>query len=343
MLRTLCSTFPFSVCLCWFVTFLLHTHSNDSAKRVLTIFLGTCSVLYLCHAFYFNGGLSLWGESLWVLCSLSVYPLYYVYITHLTCRPMANRYVVVCLTPGIVIAATTLLYPSPEADTARKIVNMIQIILVIYFGYHRLQSFDRELANVYADTEEASTKAIKLLLVAFVATSLFSSVANAVGKQNVAASNWLIAILIPFGCLLYALSFIGYTRRFSQKQFQKDLEEERTSGPADDNVLGQKIDELLTTSFCLTKNLKITDLAQEAGSCRTYVSNYINKRYNCSFSDYVNRVRIEHAKQLLLKDPNIKMNVISEEAGYSCEQAFYRNFKRFAGMTPTQWRENAKK
>lgn len=80
MLRIFFSFIPFMVCLCWFVAFALQYRKNDSPKRMLTLFLAVCVVLYLCHALYLNGGLSDGMESLWALCSLSVYPLYYIYI-----------------------------------------------------------------------------------------------------------------------------------------------------------------------------------------------------------------------------------------------------------------------
>lgn len=338
MLRTLCSTFPFVVCVCWFFTFALHFKRNDSAKRVLTVFLGACSVLYLCHAFYFNGGLPVWAESLWALCSLSVYPLYFIYITHLTCRPLSNAMTMCCLLPGIVVALAILVFPGEEADTARKILNALQIFLVMYYGYKRLQTFDKVIADVYADTEGRDTSAVKHLLIAFVATSLLSAVANAVGKQNVAASEWKVAILIPFGVLLYTLSFIAFTRNFSLEQFAKDTDEhDAASDEPGNSELNQAIAKLMDEGYFLTKNLKITDLAREVGSCRTYVSNYINGTYNCSFSDYINRLRIDHAKQLLLSNRDMKISVVSEASGFSNEQSFYRNFKKFTNMTPAEW------
>lgn len=343
MLRTLCSTFPFVVCICWFVTFALHFKRNDSAKRVLTVFLGTCVVLYLCHAFYFNGMLPMCAESLWALCSLSVYPLYFIYITHLTCRPLSNVKTIYCVLPGIMVALAMLLFPGDEADTARKVLNTVQIFAVMHFGYRRLQAFDKEIADVYADTEGRDTSAVKHLLVAFVATSLLSAVANAIGKQNVAASEWLVVILVPFGILLYALSFIGYTRDFSLEQFAKDTVEpdvsvdEAAVAEPDNSELSQAIARLMEEKYYLKKNLKITDLSREVGSCRTYVSNYINGTYNCSFSDYINKLRVDYAKQLLQSNRDMKISIVSEAAGFSSEQSFYRNFKKFTNMTPAEW------
>lgn len=357
MFRTICSSFPFIVCICWFVTFALHFRRIDSAKRVLTVFLGTCSVLYLCHAFFFNAGgeLPVWAEAVWALCSLSVYPLYFVYITHLTCRPLTKGQTMLCLLPGILVALAIYVFPDSKADTARQALNALQIFAVLYFGYKHLQAFDREIADVYADTEGRDASAMRNLLIAFVATSLLSAVANAIGKENVAASEWLVVILVPFGILLYALSFIGYIRNFSIEQFLHDTddseqdsfiscedqidnkEEAKESNEEDDSLLGKKIAELMENDYYLSKDLKITDLAREAGSCRTYISNYVNKVYGCSFSDYVNQQRIEHAKRQLQANKDLKMTIVADQSGFSSEQSFYRNFKKFTGMTPAEW------
>lgn len=380
MVRTICTTFPFMVCVCWFVTFALHTRHNDSAKRVLTVFLATCSVLYFCHAVYFNqGSLPVYAEALWGLCSLSVYPLYYIYITHLTCHPLSRTWSAMCLLPGMLVALAMLVFANAEADNARKVLNGLQVFCVMYFGYKRLQVFDKEIANVYADTEGRDTSAVKTLLIAFVVTSLLSAVANAVGKQSVASSDWLLLlILFPFAILLYALSYIGYTRDFTLAQYVEDTIEadadllhfksdaslgasssqpttatskepdedaedalqaelEEVAGEVDESELGKKIEMLLVNDYFLTKNLKITDVAREVGACRTYVSNYINKRYDSSFSDFVNGYRIECAKRLLQSGKEQKMSVVSEMSGFSSEQSFYRNFKKFVGMTPAEW------
>lgn len=350
MLRTICSTFPFVVCLCWFITFALRWHHNDRAKRVLTIFLGTCSVLYLCHAFYFNmRSLPAYGEGLWALCSLSVYPLYYIYITYLTCRPMTNARTMCCLLPGLLVALAIALYPESGADSARKLLNAAQIVCVMYFGYRRLHAFDREIANIYADTEGRDTLAVKHLLTAFVATSLLSVVANIVGKQFVSANEWMVTILVLFGILIHMLSHIGYRRDFSVEQYEEDSAEGGAGVDAklcddaiDEAELSRKIEALMTQGYYLNQNLTIQDFVRETKFCRTYVSSYINRTYGCSFSAYVNRQRVEYAKQLLRQKGEKKMMVVAAEAGFTNTQSFYRNFRKFTGMNPAKWLEEEK-
>ena len=216
MLRTLLSFIPFYVCLFWLSAFIAHYRKSDLPKKILTLFLGTCTVLYLCHALYFTVGLPHEMECLWTLCSLSVYPLYYIYICHLVSRPKASRRLLLILLPGTAVAVAKYLFPGDAADDARKLLFAVQVFAVVYFGYRKLRAFDREIANVYADTEGRDTSAVKHLLIAFMMTSLCSAVANALGKQYFAQSDWLVlGILTPFSAMLFALSYIGFTRDFS--------------------------------------------------------------------------------------------------------------------------------
>lgn len=349
MLRIIFYILPFMTCLFWFVTFALRSRSNDSAKRVLTVFLGTCTVLYLCHAFFFlTEELPVWADSIWGLCSLSVYPLYFIYITHLTCRPLAKGQTAMCLLPGLLVALAMLICPGEEVGTVRKLVNAVQIICVIYFGYRRLHAFDKEVANIYADTEGRDTSAVKILLIAFTAISILSVVVNMAGRQYFASSEWLLMMLsLLFASLLYSLSYIGFIRDFSCEQFLKDTDGEDegqiSAGEINYTDLRRKIDELMDSHYYLNPNIKINDLVNMTGYCRTYVSTYINRTYNCSFSDYVNQLRVRHAQNLLKGDPEMKVAAIVEMVGFANENSFYRNFRKFAGMTPSDWADAVRK
>ena len=345
MLRTLLSFIPFYVCLFWFITFITHYRKSDTAKRILTWFLFTCVVLYFCHALYFTVGLPHTMECVWTLCSMSVYPLYYVYICNLVSRPNSPLKIFIILLPGIIVALAKYFFPGEDADNARQLLFAIQLFVVIYFGYRKLRAFDKELANVYADTEGRDTTAVKHLLVAFLITSMLSGIANLLGKQYFAESDWLVfAVLTPFSVMLFALSYIGFTRDFSYEQFvedSKDYGEQPTENKSaeEERELGYNIEQLvITKQLYLTPNLKIGDVAKVTGICRTYISTYINQTKGVSFSDYINGLRVEHAKSLLSQNTdNTKIATLATRSGFSSEQSFYRNFHKFTGMKPLEW------
>ena len=345
MLRSLLSFIPFYVCLFWFITFITHYRKSDTAKRILTWFLFTCVVLYFCHALYFTVGLPHTMECVWTLCSMSVYPLYYVYICNLVSRPNSPLKIFIILLPGIIVALAKYFFPGEDADNARQLLFAIQLFVVIYFGYRKLRAFDKELANVYADTEGRDTTAVKHLLVAFLITSMLSGIANLLGKQYFAESDWLVfAVLTPFSVMLFALSYIGFTRDFSYEQFVEDSKDygdhpTENKSAEGERELGYNIEQLvITKQLYLTPNLKIGDVAKVTGICRTYISTYINQTKGVSFSDYINGLRVEHAKSLLSQNTdNTKIATLATRSGFSSEQSFYRNFHKFTGMKPLEW------
>ena len=85
----------------------------------------------------------------------------------------------------------------------------------------------------------------------------------------------------------------------------------------------------------LYPNLKVSDLAMRLNSNRNYVYNAINVEMGISFSDYINGQRIDYASQLLEAHPEMSINDVMIKSGFTSTSAFYRNFKKFKGITPT--------
>ena len=54
-------------------------------------------------------------------------------------------------------------------------------------------------------------------------------------------------------------------------------------------------------------------------------------------NDYLNRLRVRHALQLMKEKPHFSIMAIGEEAGFRSRATFYRAFLKECGMTPTQY------
>lgn len=346
LLRTFFSFLPFMMCLFWLINFAAHYRKMDEAKRILTFYIATCVLLYFCHALFFTVGLNYEMECMWTLCSLSVYPLFYAYLYRLTSSDFSYRQVLPWLCPGFVVALAKYLFPNAGFDIVRLLLFAVQIIYVCYVGLRKLKAFDQRLKAVYADTEGRDTSAVYHLLIAIICVSILSGMANSIGRQFFGESLYfLIPISLAFTILLFSLNYICFHRNFTIDQLVRETTENEPVNEAvtveDDEFFGKRIETLMKEKqFYLIKNLKITDVVKEIGSNRTYVSNYINNTYHCSFSDYINRLRIEHAKTLILSsDSETKMSSIANASGYSSESSFYRNFQKIAGITPTEFKK----
>jgi two-component system, response regulator YesN len=72
-----------------------------------------------------------------------------------------------------------------------------------------------------------------------------------------------------------------------------------------------------------------------------YLGQLFQKEVSSSFTKYLNRIRIERAKQLL-QNSHEKAGSIGKKVGYGDATYFYKQFKKFEKMTPTEWRHQHK-
>ncbi len=87
------------------------------------------------------------------------------------------------------------------------------------------------------------------------------------------------------------------------------------------------------------KDLRITDIASELATNKTYVSMLLNNVSGNSFTDIVNGYRVCHAQSLMRKHPEMLLDDVAADSGFSSYTPFYRNFKAITGMTPQEWKK----
>lgn len=87
----------------------------------------------------------------------------------------------------------------------------------------------------------------------------------------------------------------------------------------------------------LNPDFQLMDLRQVLPLNRSYLSQFINTEYGCSFFQWVNGLRITEAKRLMNELPDMKLQDIADRCGFSSRQAFTRTFLRETGQTPTDW------
>ena len=72
-----------------------------------------------------------------------------------------------------------------------------------------------------------------------------------------------------------------------------------------------------------------------------YLSRYFKRCVGMSFTEYVNRYRINEAGYLL-KNTEATVISIALDCGFDSLRSFNRNFKRVMGMTPVEYRGRGK-
>lgn len=89
------------------------------------------------------------------------------------------------------------------------------------------------------------------------------------------------------------------------------------------------------------ENLYLDKIAIVFNTTPKYFSNYFKKAFGINFVEYLNRIRISHAKELL-ENSGITVNEIGERVGYLNPSTFTSTFKKYCGITPSEFRKQAK-
>ena len=372
MLAILVSSLPMIVCGVLSVLIVLSLYDCwNMAKTRLLFFMATATLLYLAHFIYFNHLMAVipLTDAIYCFCNLAVFPLYYLYIEELTdYRPNRWRQAL-CLLPsllgGVAVGLLYILMDRQEMTlfiehylygnefaslsgltfwqamihVAVRIVFALQVPLVLYFGFRRITAYNAVVETNYSDIEGKRIVWVKTLLVLFAVTSLVSFVFNLIGRQRFIDEAVPLAIpAVLFSMLLLLIGHVGLNQRFSVQDIEAEVFLESEPIPEDCaySELLEKIRKLMSEEkLYLYPNLKVSDLARLLNSNRNYIYNAINVEMGISFSDYINSQRIDYASQLLKAHPELSINDVMFKSGFTSTSAFYRNFKKFKGITPT--------
>jgi len=84
-----------------------------------------------------------------------------------------------------------------------------------------------------------------------------------------------------------------------------------------------------------------TRLAEDIGTNVRYVSAVIRVQFHCNYTTFVNRYRVEEAKQLLVSRRHAERTIeeIGFMAGFAHRQSFHVAFVKYVGETPNAYRE----
>ena len=372
MLAILVSSLPMIVCGVLSVLIVLSLYDcRNMAKTRLLFFMATATLLYLAHFIYFNRLMAVipLTDAIYCFCNLAVFPLYYLYIEELTdYRPNRWRQAI-CLLPsllgGMAVGLLYILMDRQEMTlfiehylygnefaslsgltfwqamihVAVRIVFALQVPLVLYFGFRRITAYNAVVETNYSDIEGKRIVWVKTLLVLFAVTSLVSFVFNLIGRQRFIDEAVPLAIpAVLFSMLLLLIGHVGLNQRFSVQDIEAEVFLESEPIPEDCaySELLEKIRKLMSEEkLYLYPNLKVSDLARLLNSNRNYIYNAINVEMGISFSDYINSQRVDYASQLLKAHPELPINDVMFKSGFTSTSAFYRNFKKFKGITPT--------
>jgi len=376
MIKDIAVLSPLYVTIFWGIV-LLSDQSKSKPKFLLGIFMFVAFFLYLSHAFFFNENYLAYfhAESVYLLTSLSVYPLYYYYIKLLTIESSFKSRNLIHFIPAIVLGLASftsglfvtdqqqldyiekfviqrdfsgleLLSPAGIKGCVFIICRIIFVFQVTFYllkGAILTQQHDKRIANFYSNTEGKSLLWVRLVTVSLLVTSVMSITFAIIGRNFFLLNEYLL--LIPsfiFSSLLYLIGYLGNITIQIIVEHHHNQPRPNSSRIYSSEFMKEKILHLFKNDKIFRNpDLLITNLSDTLQAPTAEISQLINEEFKTDFSDFVNKYRISIAKELIIKYLNngITLEAIAAESGFGSLNAFIRVFKLYEGTTPEKYKE----
>lgn len=309
-----------------------HIH-NTIGK--LMIPWGITYLIFMPDFYFFINGIQ-WRNHAYILVSLlslmiclSVGPWSYT-----SClQQRIKQYI---LQPAILFLPSVItiwyaIYPKEWLLQAFLFVFLTEIAIIACFYVILYRTFVREIKKNYSSI---SINMIHGLWAQWIA-SLFSVFAFMISMRQDTVFSAIANILAN----IFSITVIVYTSEHLMPLPEETDSEDISDVPED--IHAMDISKLLHDNceasllFC-NPELSLQDLSIAVGTNRTYLSKWFADN-NTSFYNYINKLRINYAAQLLLTtDDTIK--TIQIEAGFASKTTFRKYFIDHFGCSPSEYR-----
>ncbi|MBN2010143.1 helix-turn-helix transcriptional regulator [candidate division KSB1 bacterium] len=348
------------------VPFLLFQKGQNKANKFLALFLlakvfcisnflafrmKETFLVYFPHLFYFGGSFTiLWG------------PLLYFYTKSLSYKDfrLQKRDVVHFLPFAIHFIFYTFLFHLHNADAKRAIISqggllnpelnsiisgLINVIILCYTiaSFRALWRYRYQLKTEFSNLDSIKLSWMTFVLSGFTVKWLFDVwylteyyVTKTLPIVPLAISRIILFLFINimiFKGLRQPSIFSGVESDYREKKLS--LSKDKTEKYARELKSYMEVHKPY-----LDPEITLVQLASQVGIPHRSLSEVIHQSFGQNFYDFINEHRIKESKRLL-SNRSVTVLEILYEVGYNSKSSFNTAFKKYVGMTPSQYKHSS--
>ena len=243
------------------------------------------------------------------------------------------------------------------ADTAymrwgEYISGLFYLVMQSYYTYSLYRS-NRRLKNTLNDYYEFHTRR----LLNWMSQSILLMALMAIGVPFLIFSSGLLlliyALLIFFSIYYIVFSFIGYCVSNDSRQVEMAQQNAQAEGLTDSSEksepaiseaeyqrASQAVSHWLASEGHLNSNVTVAVAATAMHVPQRLLRAWYQREGFESYSDWLQYLRVEHAKKLLVEHQDWSIDIIAQQCGFSSRNYFHRIFLKLTGQTPAHYLDN---
>lgn len=234
------------------------------------------------------------------------------------------------------------IYTYNEALIIFSLLN-VQVLVYIIASLFVLKNYRFELKKAYSSVERINLSWLNFLLFGYIIIWCIDLLDFIILMASGSSIMVLNAIALT---LIFIFANVIVYRGLKQPQIFTGIEEKLKyeASPLTAADVAQHLKKV--TAYMkfekpyLDPALSLTDLANQLSIPARQISQIINQSLHKNFFNFVNSYRIEDAKRYLTDHLNGKKTVLEilYEVGFNSKSSFNNIFKKYTGMTPTEFR-----
>jgi AraC-like DNA-binding protein len=226
---------------------------------------------------------------------------------------------------------------------------VIQFSIYQYLIHRKWQEYQNLMRQEISNTENVNISWVRFFMTVFLLVNIsFLFSLFAVIHLDIMMWVWKsVGIILSFS--IFALGYRGILQReiFEASSAiligtSPQLTERIEQGKPDQQLIKKLLTFMQHQKPYLDPELSLSSLSKELGLNRNQLSQLINDGLGENFYDFVNKYRVDEVKRLLIDPAKQNYNLLGMalEAGFKSKSTFNLVFKRFTGLTPTEYKKN---
>lgn len=278
--------------------------------------------------------------------------------------------------------ATAVIYKIPTFNLMNPGSSPLLVLLAtqtvlwsqfLYYTFHSISLLREEKAVIAKGFTLQAVEDKKWLILLFLSFGLFSLVMAVMVLDSMVHSKQtddIIFYILAFITITLLIGLFAFKKRdlqakevlFSQIELsienkgeqssKKDLNNnQKHNGNNKSQMTTEKMEELrklisdrMSDKIFTDPKLSIEVLAKMINSNSKYVSQVFNDSFGSSFSNYINKLRIEEAKKIFCEQKSARYSIegVGTMVGFQSKSTFNTQFRKFTGMTPGEYLKKVK-